>query len=52
MMMGPRQMAGASRSTRKPMDISLTPCASSGWIRPWITTGLSNRPNIRGMLGP
>src|ERR1043166_1808413 len=52
MMIGPRQMAGASRSTRNPMDMSRTPWASSGWSRPPITTGLSKRPLIRGVLGP
>ena len=51
-MIGPRQMAAASRSTRNPIDISLTPYASSGWIRPPTTAGLSNTPNIRGTLGP
>ena len=52
MMIGPRQIAGASRSTRKPSDMSFTPCASSGWILPPITGGFSNTPNMRGMLGP
>jgi hypothetical protein len=32
MMIGPRQMAGWSRSMRKPMLITFTPKASSGWI--------------------
>ena len=30
MMMGPRQIAGASRSTINPSDINFTPYASSG----------------------
>ena len=40
MMMGPRQMAGASRSTMKPSDMSLTPCPRSGWILPSMISGL------------
>jgi len=52
MMIGPRQIAGASRSTRNPNDMSFTPWASSGWIRPPNTGGRSNTPNMRGMLGP
>ena len=39
MMMGPRQMAGASRSTISPSDMSFTPWAWSGWIRPPRTSG-------------
>ncbi len=38
--------------TRNPIDMSLTPWTSSGRIRPPMTTGLSNDPNMRGMLGP
>ena len=53
MMIGPRQIAGASRSTRKPSDMSLhavrlerlDPAAD----RP---EACSKTPNIRGMLGP
>ena len=53
MMIGPRQMAGASRSTMNPSDISLTPYASSGIIRfSCVTCGRSKTLNIRGMLGP
>ncbi len=52
MMIGPRQIAGASRSTMNPSDISFTPCASSGWIFPPWTSGFPLRPNMRGMLGP
>ena len=52
MMIGPRQIAGWSRSTMKPSDISLTPCAWSGWILPPVTGGFSSTPNMRGMLGP
>ncbi len=40
MMIGPRQIAGASRSTMKPSDISLTPCPWSGWILPSMISGL------------
>ena len=52
MMMGPRQIAGESRSTMKPSDISFTPWASSGWILPPRTSGFRSTPIMRGMLGP
>lgn len=45
MMMGPRQMAGASRSTRKPRDMSFTPCPSSGWILPPSIAGFCDTPH-------
>ncbi len=51
-MIGPRQMAGASRSTRKPNEMSFTPCLSGGTILPPRTAGLSYTPKLRGMLGP
>ena len=52
-MMGPRQMAAASRSTRLPSDISFTPCASIGWIAPPTTAGCCpSTPIIRGRFGP
>ncbi len=52
MMMGPRQIAGASRSTMKPSDMSFTPWLSSGSILPPRTAGLRSAPIMRGMLGP
>ncbi len=52
MMMGPRQMAGASRSTRKPSDISRTPCASSGWILPGEHRRLAGRAEHARNVGP
>src|SRR2546426_895729 len=39
MMIGPRQIAGASRSTMSASDMSFTPWASSGWILPPRTSG-------------
>jgi len=52
MMIGPRQMAGASRSTMSASDMSFTPWASSGWILPPRTSGFWSTPIIRGMFGP
>ena len=49
---GPRQIAGWSRSMRKPRQISFTPCASSGMIFSFTTGGGSFTPIIRGMFGP
>ena len=49
---GPRQIAGWSRSIRKPSEISFTPNASSGWILSSTTGGGSFTPIMRGMLGP
>ena len=51
---GPRQTIGCSASTRKPIDITLTPCACigcrclpSGELGRWPA-----RPIISGWLGP
>ena len=52
MTIGPRQIAGWSRSMRKPMLMTFTPCASSGMIFSLITIGGSFTPIIRGMFGP
>ena len=52
MTIGPRQIAGWSRSIRKPRLMSFTPCASSGTIRSLITIGGSFTPIMRGMFGP
>ena len=50
---GPRQIIGVSSSTRKPIDMILRPKASSGRIvLPSMTSGLSLRPNSRGIEGP
>jgi hypothetical protein len=52
MMIGPRQIAGWSRSIRKPRLISFTPCASRGTIFSLSTIGGSLTPIINGMFGP
>ena len=49
---GPRQMAGWSRSMRNPSEISFTPNASSGRIFSSTTGGGSFTPIMRGMFGP
>jgi hypothetical protein len=50
---GPRQIAGWSRSMRKPSEMSFTPCASSGTIFSFASTaGGWLMPIISGMLGP
>ena len=52
MMMGPRQIAGASSSMRKPMLMSFTPCATRGTTSSRSIRGFSWIPNIVGMSGP
>ncbi len=52
MTIGPRQMAGCSRSMRNPTLMILTPCASSGTIRSLITDGGALTPIMRGRFGP
>ena len=50
--MGPRQITGVSSGTKKPMEMTFTPCASSGrimWLNP---TGLPETPIIRGTENP
>ena len=49
---GPRQIAGWSRSIRKPRLMTFTPCASSGMIFSFTTGGGAFTPIMRGMLGP
>ncbi len=49
---GPRQIAGWSRSIRNPSEMTLTPCATSGWIFSSFTGGASSTPIMRGMFGP
>ncbi len=50
---GPRQMSACSGSTRKPMDMAFTPCASSGSSRwPSREVGRSDRPVSIGSDGP
>lgn len=50
--MGPRQIAGWSFSMRKPMEMTFTPCASSGMIFSSRTAGGASTPIMRGRLGP
>ena len=49
---GPRQIAGWSRSMRNPSEISFTPNASNGWILSSTTGGAASTPIMRGMFGP
>ena len=48
---GPRQTTAASSSTKKPIDMTFTPCASSGMIlRCGETAGrVEPRPYMRGI---
>ena len=53
MTIGPRQIIGVSSSTRKPIDMTLTPYASSGFmIRPSTISGFPESPKRRGIDGP
>ena len=49
---GPRQIAGWSRSIMKPRLMTFTPYASSGWIFWSRTGGGASTPNILGRFGP
>ena len=50
---GPRQIIGASGSTRKPIDITFTPWVSSGFSRlPPTVSGFWVSPSRRGIDGP
>ena len=48
---GPRHTTAASSSTKKPIDITFTPCASSGMILRSAETGgrVAPRPYMRGI---
>ena len=51
--MGPRQMTGSSPSRKKPMETTLTPCASGGMSLPsWAAGRTFGRPSMSGMVGP
>jgi hypothetical protein len=52
MMMGPRQIAGRAPLHQKADRHELDAVRASGWMRPCSMAGLSNTPNMRGMLGP
>jgi hypothetical protein len=52
MMIGPRQIAGWSRSIMKPRLMIFTPCAWSGMIFSFSTGGGALTPIMRGMFGP
>ena len=49
---GPRQITGVSSGTKNPMEITFTPCASSGRIMSLNPTGLPVTPSMRGTLKP
>ena len=50
---GPRKMAGAESSSRKPIDISFRLYCSIGMIRfSSVAVGRSRVPNMSEMLGP
>ena len=49
---GPRQITGVSSGTKWPIEITFTPCASSGRIMSLNPTGLPTAPSIRGTLNP
>jgi len=49
---GPRHTSGLSPGFRKPMDMSLTPYCSNGWMRSPKAMGVRLIPIIRGTLGP
>ena len=49
---GPRQITGVSSGTKCPIEITFTPCASSGRIMSLKPTGLPTAPSIRGTLNP
>ena len=50
--MGPRQTSGLSPGFKKPMDMSLTPKFSSGWMRSPYAMGVLLIPIMSGTLGP
>jgi hypothetical protein len=50
--MGPRQITGVSSGTKKPIEITFTPWASSGRIMSLKPTGLPLAPIMRGTLKP
>ena len=50
---GPRQMMGVPSSTRKPIDMALSPKACMGLsVLPCATCGRPERPSSRGWDGP
>jgi hypothetical protein len=49
--MGPRQATGRP-SVKKPIEITFTPCASSGMIMPLKPTGRPVAPSMRGTEKP
>ena len=50
--MGPRQIIARPSSTMKPIDMILSPNASSGISLPSSKIGLASMPSIRGAEGP
>ena len=50
--MGPRHTSGLSPGFKKPMDMSLTPYRSSGWMRSPEAMGVWLMPIMRGTFGP
>jgi hypothetical protein len=50
--MGPRQTSGSFSSTRRPMDIILIPCASTGMMRLSNIPGRPLVPIMSGRSGP
>ena len=50
--MGPRQIIGEPSSTKKPIDITLSPQTSSGVSLPSSNLGCSSMPSILGAEGP
>jgi len=51
--MGPRQIIGLSSGTSRPIEISFSPYATTGWMRrSFSTSGVSFAFSITGTLGP
>jgi hypothetical protein len=50
--MGPRHITGLPGSMKKPIEITRTPCASSGMIMPLKPTGRPVAPSMRGTENP
>ena len=50
--MGPRQITGVSSGTKNPMEMTFTPCDSSGRIMSLNPTGCPETPSIRGTEKP